>query len=248
MIPTHQNLLSYRFFKSKRRGRRGSRPDKELQPRVNLRKFWARSEPRKRMRILRIALKPAVKAVRLGSRITSRFFRKVFENPKVRTIVGANLALLTLLSGLVRSSSVLALGVVPEMTSISLSHEIDLTTKASVVEPMKNYQKTQGFSIFHPGIDLATDVGTPVNPVMNGVVTEATWSFFGYGETVVIDHQNGYSSRYAHLSKVLARAGDKVTTETTIGLSGSSGRSTGPHLHLEIHDHGIPINPSSLLE
>lgn len=233
MKPTQRNIVASHFFLAKGKGKRGSRRVRVLRPKVDLRRLWT-PEIQRRGFILNRAL--------------SRFFRRFFENPKIRTLVGAQLAILTLLTGVIRAVPAMAFGIVPNVGLAALTREVDLTTKATVVAPMERYELTQGFSIFHPGIDLAADIGTPVHPMMNGVVTEAGWSFFGYGNTVYVDHQNGYGSRYAHLSKLLVHEGDKVATETTLGLSGNTGRATGPHLHLEIHDHGIPINPRTLLE
>ena len=126
--------------------------------------------------------------------------------------------------------------------------KIDIATKKSVIKPLERYRITQGFTFFHPAIDLGIDPGKPIHPVMNGIVTESQRSWVGYGNTIVVDHQNGYSSRYAHLSSLFVKLGEKVSTDTVLGLSGSTGRSSGPHLHLEIADRGIPINPRSLLE
>lgn len=181
----------------------------------------------------------------------SRFLRRLFENQKVKTAVGTSLALLAMLSGLIRSTSTLAaVTLIPSVNPELVVSEpkIDLTTKESVVMPIPEYRVTQGFSFFHPAIDLAIDVGTAVHPIMDGVVIESGWSWIGYGNTIVIDHQNGYSSRYAHLSKIFVTHGERVTTDSILGLSGSTGHSSGPHLHLEIADHGIRINPRSLLE
>lgn len=278
MIPTQQNLRVSHFFMVKGKVRRGSRKVKVLKPKVDLRRLWTVKIPKKNSvstlgsvwkycklgiqvtgqglgylgdtygKLVRSGWKRGYGVAVLGSRVVSKFFRRIFENPKIRTLVGAHLAVLTLLTGLVRAVPAMALGVIPEFGVAGLNREIDLTTKEAVVKPMGRYQLTQGFSIFHPGIDLAADTGEQIHPVMKGVVAEAGWSFFGYGNTIVLDHQNGYSSRYAHMSVVFVHEGDKVNTSTVLGLSGNTGRATGPHLHLEVQDHGIPVNPRNLLE
>jgi murein DD-endopeptidase MepM/ murein hydrolase activator NlpD len=69
----------------------------------------------------------------------------------------------------------------------------------------------------------------------------------GYGNTVFIDHGNNLTSRYAHLSKIEVKVGDKVNMDTEIGKLGITGRTTGPHLHLEIHENGKAINPLTVL-
>ena len=99
----------------------------------------------------------------------------------------------------------------------------------------------------HNGIDYAAASGTPVRAVGDGVVTKASYSG-GYGNLVEIRHSRGYSSRYGHLRGFArgVRAGTRVTQGQTIGYVGSTGLSTGPHLHYEFHERGRPINPSSI--
>jgi murein DD-endopeptidase MepM/ murein hydrolase activator NlpD len=95
---------------------------------------------------------------------------------------------------------------------------------------------------FHKGIDVAMPVGQGVPAARDGRVTFAG-EMRGYGLTVVIDHGNGLSTRYGHLSAIDVHAGDTVTAGQTIAQSGSTGRSTGPHLHFEVLDDGQPVNP-----
>ena len=96
---------------------------------------------------------------------------------------------------------------------------------------------------FHAGIDIPAPFGTPVLAVASGVVTRAAYNRGGWGNFVVIDHQNGYSTLYAHNSRNLVRAGDRVRQGDTIALVGSTGSSTGPHIHLEIHRNGRQVDP-----
>jgi murein DD-endopeptidase MepM/ murein hydrolase activator NlpD len=84
----------------------------------------------------------------------------------------------------------------------------------------------------HNGIDISIPTGTPVRPVANGVVVYSG-SRSGYGNTVVVEHETGIITLYAHNSQILVTQGQPVTPETTLALSGSTGRSTGPHLHFE---------------
>ncbi len=113
--------------------------------------------------------------------------------------------------------------------------------------PVEFIYMSQGFSSFHPGIDLAGKYGTPIKPVEAGVVIEAGYSPFGYGNEVIIDSGNGVESLYAHLSKIKVKIGEVVSLDSEIGLVGSTGHSTGPHLHLEIHKDGKPVNPLTIL-
>jgi murein DD-endopeptidase MepM/ murein hydrolase activator NlpD len=95
---------------------------------------------------------------------------------------------------------------------------------------------------FHTGVDIAAPVGTPVRAADSGTVTFAGWNG-GYGRLIIVDHGNGFTTYYAHNSKLLVGVGDKVEKGQTISLVGSSGRSTGPHLHFEIRKNGEPLNP-----
>jgi len=106
---------------------------------------------------------------------------------------------------------------------------------------------TTQFSAWHPGIDLAIGQGTPMHAVAKGMVTEATYNYYGYGNTIVIDHGNGAQSRYAHLSKMNVKVGDTVTEDTIIGFVGTTARSTGPHLHLEVISDDQNIDPLTVL-
>lgn len=103
-----------------------------------------------------------------------------------------------------------------------------------------------GESLHHDGIDIRQPVGTPVKPVAPGVVTFAG-KYGGYGLMVEIDHGNGMSSRYAHLSKLLVNKGEQISPEQVLGQVGQTGLTTGPHLHLEIHRQNTPIDPLAVL-
>ena len=98
----------------------------------------------------------------------------------------------------------------------------------------------------HKGIDLAVSVGTTVYAADGGTVVEAQYSG-SYGNVVMIDHQNGQETRYAHNSKLLVKKGDKVYQGQPIAKSGNTGRSTGPHVHFEIRFNGEPRNPLNYL-
>jgi len=105
----------------------------------------------------------------------------------------------------------------------------------------------RGFSSYHYGIDIANAIGTPVYAADDGYVMLAGQDTWGYGLQVIIDHGNGYKTRYAHLSKILVKAGQAVKRGEKIGLVGSTGRSTGPHLHFEIIKGGVRVDPTGYL-
>lgn len=95
---------------------------------------------------------------------------------------------------------------------------------------------------FHEGMDFSAPVGTDIFATGNGMVTFAGWKQ-GYGQTVEIDHGFGYATRYAHCHKLLVKPGKKVKRGDVIALVGNTGKSTGPHLHYEVHYQGKPIDP-----
>ncbi|MCL6614401.1 MAG: peptidoglycan DD-metalloendopeptidase family protein [Firmicutes bacterium] len=103
-----------------------------------------------------------------------------------------------------------------------------------------------GQTAMHYGIDLAVPAGTPVRSAADGVVAEAGYRN-GYGRTIIINHGYGYQTLYGHNSQLLVRAGQKVKKGQIIARSGSTGRSTSPHLHYEVRLNGKPVNPSAYL-
>lgn len=100
-----------------------------------------------------------------------------------------------------------------------------------------------GTSSFHAAIDIAAPYGTPVVAARSGTVTFAGWSNRGYGYLVTVRHADGSESWYAHHSELLVREGQEVAQGEAVGRIGSTGISTGPHLHFEIHEGGKPIDP-----
>ncbi len=104
-----------------------------------------------------------------------------------------------------------------------------------------------GGSDFHPGIDIANDLGTPIVATADGVVEYAGWNSGGYGNMVDINHGNGIMTRYGHASQVVVSTGQQVARGQVIALMGSTGFSTGPHVHYEVHVNGQRVNPISYL-
>jgi murein DD-endopeptidase MepM/ murein hydrolase activator NlpD len=95
----------------------------------------------------------------------------------------------------------------------------------------------------HNGIDIGADTGTPIGAAGVGVVSFAGWNDGGYGNLVVIRHRLGFESWYGHMSSIAASTGESVRGGTIIGYVGSTGHSTGPHLHFEVREFGTPIDP-----
>lgn len=99
---------------------------------------------------------------------------------------------------------------------------------------------------FHTGLDIATSAGTGICPIASGTVTYAG-SKGSYGNLIIINHGDGIESYYAHCSAIYVSVGQSVNNSTLIGAVGSTGNSTGPHLHLEIRLNGATINPQNYL-
>jgi len=101
-----------------------------------------------------------------------------------------------------------------------------------------------GTTRLHAGMDFASPSGTPIKAAASGTVVTAG-SMRGYGNTVIIDHGGGYSTLYGHCSRLMVRSGQRVNQGQVIAAVGSTGLSTGPHLHFEIRVNGRPVNPAS---
>ncbi|MGN1411257.1 MAG: peptidoglycan DD-metalloendopeptidase family protein [Oscillospiraceae bacterium] len=99
----------------------------------------------------------------------------------------------------------------------------------------------------HKGLDIAAPYGTPIRASSNGIVVASGWNSGGYGYFVMIDHENGYNTLYAHMSEVLVTEGQQVFTGETIGKVGSTGNSTGNHLHFEVRYNNVCQNPENHL-
>ncbi len=141
---------------------------------------------------------------------------------------------------------------VPSGTSRNLAQR---TPSAGAVSASGNFAWpiggviTQRFAWYHRAIDIATKLGTPVVAADSGRVVVAGWpDNSGYGNRVVLDHGNGFTTLYAHLSRIDVVAGQTVKRGDVVGLEGSTGRSTGPHLHFEIRYNGVHQNPLSHLK
>jgi murein DD-endopeptidase MepM/ murein hydrolase activator NlpD len=124
------------------------------------------------------------------------------------------------------------------------------------VHPVEKLQFTSNFGIrsdpfrgtaaMHAGVDIPGPVGTPIYATADGIVDHAGWQG-GYGNLVEVNHGKGIATRYGHLSKILVADGTRVTRGQLIALMGSTGRSTGPHLHYEVRMDGHAVNPIPFL-
>lgn len=104
-----------------------------------------------------------------------------------------------------------------------------------------------GQQAFHKGLDFMADAGTPIHAAADGIVTQAERAP-DYGNIVRVDHGFGLDTRYAHVSGFLVKVGDRVSKGQPIATVGSTGRSTGPHLHYEVRLNGVPLDPRKYLK
>lgn len=145
-------------------------------------------------------------------------------------------------------------GVMPDATSAPGVFAKALTPDAGSVSATGSFvwpvygRITQGFRWYHPGLDIANKSGGAILAADSGTVTAAGWVSNGYGYRVVLDHGNRYQTLYAHMSKISVVVGQSVTRGNVIGQMGSTGRSTGVHLHFEIIGSGGRQNPLGFLQ
>ncbi|HTP10727.1 MAG TPA: peptidoglycan DD-metalloendopeptidase family protein [Anaerolineae bacterium] len=111
----------------------------------------------------------------------------------------------------------------------------------------KHWLSGNPYAPWHPGIDIAAKLGDPIYAADNGIVIYAGWNNWGYGNLVVIDHGNGWQTYYAHNSEIYVTCGQNVYQGSVISAAGSTGHSTGPHLHFETRFNGTIPNPFNVL-
>ena len=125
-------------------------------------------------------------------------------------------------------------------------------------KPVKEFRYTSGFGVrvnpfggsgeMHPGLDMAAPIGTPVYATADGYASRAEHSYGGYGNVIELQHGKGIMTRYGHLSQILIHQGQRVHRGDMVGLMGSTGRSTGSHLHYEVRIDGRAVNPTPFLQ
>jgi murein DD-endopeptidase MepM/ murein hydrolase activator NlpD len=123
----------------------------------------------------------------------------------------------------------------------------DLSANTKLLWPVLSHRITQYFSWRHTGLDVGDKVGNPIYASEDGKIERSGWST-GYGYNVIINHGNGLETLYGHASKLLVKTGDTVSRGQVIALIGSTGWSTGPHLHMEVRVNGVRKNPISYIK
>ena|SRR5689334_16699725 len=183
-----------------------------------------------------------------GSNRVSLWARKHLEKQGVKQILGVQLASLTFAFAILVPqtnatwSTWEATREVPYVT-IADTGPTDYDTRW----PLANFGVSQEFWGGHPAMDLTAPFGSPVYPIAAGTVLSTQSISWGYGNHVLIQHNNNLQSLYAHFSKITVTTGQKVTKTTKIGEVGATGWATGNHVHLEVYQNGVAINPIEIL-
>lgn len=145
-------------------------------------------------------------------------------------------------------------GVMPSVTgSYAAAIAVQITPNAGTVVASGQFAWptqgviTQGFYWYHPGVDIANNAEPNILAADSGTIVREGWDNTGYGNMIQIDHGNGLQTLYAHMSAFYVTLGQTVHRGDTIGRMGSTGHSTGPHLHFEIHQNGVHLNPLNYL-
>jgi murein DD-endopeptidase MepM/ murein hydrolase activator NlpD len=183
------------------------------------------------------------KKYRTGT-LLGKFARHLSEHKSIRKFFAGNLAALVVTTSFIPSTKANDFS---QVDNPVIQASTTLNTEKSIQFPLEEVKINQGYSFFHPGLDLGSPIGSSVKSIKPGRVIEADYSRYGYGNTILIDHGGSIESRYAHLSKIEVSVGDEIDMNQEIGQVGITGHSTGPHLHLEIHQNGFTINPFSIL-
>lgn len=173
----------------------------------------------------------------------SLFFRHIFEHKKIKKLLGTNLALAIVASSLFPSR----IDFQNAEENVVSTNSVVLTTERPIRYPVEAVEITQEYKVYHPGLDFEGETGEAVYPVMAGEVEDISHSKVGYGNAIIVSHGNEVTSLYAHLSNIEVEKDQILSTDTKIGEIGSSGTSSGDHLHLEIRENGMPVNPYSIL-
>jgi len=190
--------------------------------------------------------------IRKGSRL-SRIGRYLVAKFNTRYLIGLTLIFILPLGSLANpalsqtNQGEDAVLVVSSGAISTTPQNVSIKTETSIQLPLANFRITQGYHFFHQAIDLAAPSGTPIKPIASGKVEIVSYNSFGLGNYLVIRHGANFYSVYAHLRKININRGDLVNKETILGQVGSTGFSTGPHLHLETIVDNQKINPLSIL-
>jgi len=176
-----------------------------------------------------------------GIRFLSLFFRRVFEKKNAKNHWSIGLMTLIFVANFflspfsgrpeLKNTSIIALA----YSDSFAAPEKAITTETTYQKPTQGWL-SQGYNWYHPAVDIVTVMGEKVYPIAEGKVYLVEYTTWGYGNFLVIEQNDGYKSLYAHLEQIMVQPGDKVKKTTLLANVGMTGRTTGPHLHLEIYN------------
>lgn len=182
-----------------------------------------------------------------GSNRLSRLIRNKIEKRPVAELIGIPLIALAFLTGVV----------VPQTVSGFSTAEVYFDTHVTTIDavvapsqfrwPLATFGISQYFTGAHHGLDLTNPAGTPIYPITEGKVIFSGAVSGGYGKHIIVAHENGMTSTYAHMSRLNAVMGQVVNKDTELGTVGATGWATGNHLHLEVYQNGVALNPMEIL-
>lgn len=188
------------------------------------------------------------------SNSVSRVLRTIFEKRIIRPLLGVQLAAGVLFLGpltVPESQTELAYpGIGTSDIILQVSVEPVIQTKDQAMQnPAASFTSISTyFQNGHAGWDLRAPLGSDIFPVADGTVKAVIHSTHGYGRRVIVAHDNGLESLYAHMGLIDVEEGQKVTKSTTLGEVGLTGFTTGPHIHFELYQNGTPVNPKYYLD
>jgi len=182
-----------------------------------------------------------------GSNHISFWMRRHVEKLNLKQVLGVNLAGFAFAVAIVLPQTSLAVSAWEVTRDVPYVTIESGPTESETQWPLAAFGISQGFHLGHPGMDLTAPFGTPVYPIAAGTVSWTNSLSWGYGNHVFIQSASGLESLYGHLSKITVVAGEHVEKTTKIGEVGATGWATGNHVHLEVYDGGIAINPLDVL-
>lgn len=188
---------------------------------------------------------PARKPGRPGSHPISKVFTRAFENKKTKRFVGVGLTTFIMFFGVM--GNILAANEIVTADKTLMAAPVEpIVTAVSLTSPLQGVLG-QGYHAFHRAIDILAPIGAEIRPLAKGRVVEVSLGRIGWGNTVVVEHEKGLRSRYAHMRDIRVVEGEEINQELVLGTVGMTGWTTGPHLHLEIYQDGKAIDPASVL-
>jgi len=187
---------------------------------------------------------PAKRPGRPGSHPISKVFTRVFESKKTKRFVGVGLTVFIMLFGVM--GNILAANESAADETLMMAPVEPIVTRVSLTIPLQGVLG-QGYHAFHRAIDILAPIGTEIRPIAKGKVIEVSLGRIGWGNTVVVEHEMGLKSRYAHMREIKVIEGEVIEEDYVLGTVGMTGWTTGPHLHLEIYQNGKTIDPQSVL-